>query len=497
MGNIRRQSVTGTIIIYIGALIGFVSTGLLLPKLFTTEQIGLVNILVAYAVIFAQFSSLGFNSATTRLFPYFRSKEKKHNGFLPLGLSINLVGFALGFSVFMAFSGFFTAQKADSSPLVVEYIYYVVPLFLCLMLFSFFDTYAKVLYNATIGLFLKEFVLRILVLADILLFVSGVIDFHQFILGYIISYAVPIILLVSYLIHTGNFSLKPVFGFMDKKLRQELFRVSLYGIFAGFMGVLTLNVDRIMVERLVNLGATGVYATCFFFGSVVALPARSITKISSAYLADAWKANDTKTISTIYSKSCITQLIVGGLIFAGLVVNLDNIFIILGDSFSQGRWVIVFIGFAYLIDMAAGVSANVLMTSTAYRYHTYILLFFLVLVVLSNVVFIPLYGIVGAALASMISKLIHDGIRVGFIYKKFHFFPFNRNNLITLLVMMGSIALASFIPVFENYLIDIFVRSSILVMIYVLAVYFLNLSEDINSRIDVYLRMAMKMLGRK
>ena len=73
MGEIQKQAIKGTIFNYLGIVLGFLYVGIFFPRLLTTEQIGLLSVLVAYATIAAQFSSLGFNAVTTRLFSYFRN----------------------------------------------------------------------------------------------------------------------------------------------------------------------------------------------------------------------------------------------------------------------------------------------------------------------------------------------------------------------------------------------------------------------------------------
>ncbi|PLW99339.1 MAG: hypothetical protein C0593_03430, partial [Marinilabiliales bacterium] len=129
MGTIRKQSIIGTIVIYFGVIIGFINTGILLPKLFSTSEIGLINVLVAYATIFAQFASLGFNNATTRLFPYFREKESKHNGFLGLGFGVITVGYIVCLIVFFGLHHIFIENGAEKSPLFRENINLIVPLY--------------------------------------------------------------------------------------------------------------------------------------------------------------------------------------------------------------------------------------------------------------------------------------------------------------------------------------------------------------------------------
>ncbi|HJN05985.1 MAG TPA: hypothetical protein QF480_05170, partial [Bacteroidales bacterium] len=92
MGIIKKQSISGTIYSYVGVVLGFITTGLLYPQIFTTEEIGLLRILVSYSLLFAQFAGLGINTVTIKLFPYFRNYERKHHGYLGLALLVSTVG---------------------------------------------------------------------------------------------------------------------------------------------------------------------------------------------------------------------------------------------------------------------------------------------------------------------------------------------------------------------------------------------------------------------
>ncbi|HNV96066.1 MAG TPA: polysaccharide biosynthesis protein, partial [Bacteroidales bacterium] len=72
MGIIRKQTILGTIYTYLGAGLGVFTNLILLAWFFTPEQIGLLNVLVAYSLLFSQLANLGFDNVTIRLFPYFR-----------------------------------------------------------------------------------------------------------------------------------------------------------------------------------------------------------------------------------------------------------------------------------------------------------------------------------------------------------------------------------------------------------------------------------------
>ncbi|MCK4664785.1 MAG: oligosaccharide flippase family protein [Bacteroidales bacterium] len=93
MGVIQKQSISGVIYSYIGVGLGFFITVILFTRFLSTEQIGLLRLLVSYSTIIAMFASLGINSVTIKLFPYFRNVEKKHHGYLGIALLVSLIGF--------------------------------------------------------------------------------------------------------------------------------------------------------------------------------------------------------------------------------------------------------------------------------------------------------------------------------------------------------------------------------------------------------------------
>ncbi|MDB5261400.1 MAG: hypothetical protein JWQ14_681, partial [Adhaeribacter sp.] len=69
MGIIKRQGIQNTIISYAGVVIGYVNTVLLLPWILDEEQVGLTRLLLTLAVLYAQFSALGFANAGVKFFP--------------------------------------------------------------------------------------------------------------------------------------------------------------------------------------------------------------------------------------------------------------------------------------------------------------------------------------------------------------------------------------------------------------------------------------------
>jgi len=484
LGVIKNQSISGIIFSYTGVVLGFVTTGLLYPLVFTTDEIGLFRILVSYSLLFAQFSALGINTVTVKLFPYFRDYQRKHHGYLGLALIISTIGLIVSISAFLFLKPIILDSNKTGSDLFSDYFYYIVPLIVFTLLFNVFDTYYRVLYNTVKGIVYKEVIQRILILVVIVLYYFDTIDFHKAVVLYTIALILPTVFLFLSLVFSNLFFIKLDTGFIDKKLARKMIDIGAFGILASFSGVLTATIDSIMVERMLNLSELGIYTITFFFGTLILVPLRTMGKISGVVIADAWRNNELKVIDIIYKKSSISLSILGLLLLIGIWANIDNVFHIIPLKYISGKYVILFIGIASLFDIALGISPHIIVNSNHYRYLSYFLLIFAGLLIVTNLILIPLLGIIGAALATLISKLIYNFIKFYFLYHKYRLQPFTSKMALLYFIGLTTYGISTFVPEMPNYLIDIIVRSIIILLLFITPVYYFKISDDINSKIN-------------
>jgi len=495
MGVIRKQSVWGTIITYLGAILGFITTGILFPRIFASEQIGLLTIIVSYATVLSTFSGLGINQVVGRFFPYFKNKEKNHNGFMFLLILVPLIGFIL-ISFFYPLIQNFFIKKSGEDYLLTNYIIYVIPFLFVILFFDVFDNYFKFLHNITLGSFSKEVLQRIIILLGAILFFFSIISFENFFNIYLLAFAVPLFVMIISLIYKKEFSIKPQTGYLSKKLRNSMISMGLFGIISSFAGIINTNIDKIMIERLMGLNNVGVYTIAFFFGVLIVMPSRPLIKISSAYISEAWRRKDIELIRKIYIKSSINQFIIGLLLLIGIWCNIHNIFKILPPEYYEGKWVILIIGLAYLSDMMIGTSANILVNSRFYKFVTYIIVVLVVVSIFLNIVLIPLWGLIGAAIATFISKLVTNSLFVITLQKKYKLFPFNYKHIIIAGIGLFVYFINYFLPVNENYIFDIIYRSGIITLVFVTLIYLTKVSEDLNETMKYILNYILKIRNR-
>ncbi len=484
MGKIKKQTIQGTFYSYLGVLLGFVISGLLMPRFFSTSQNGLINLIVAWAGLFGQFATLGFGNATGRLFSWFRDDKSNHHGFSALLLIVGMLGFALALIALLVFKNGIISSKDGEISILGDYFVFLIPLVFFTSFYLLFDVYFKMLYRTVVGTFLKEFLLRVFVMAALLLFSFGWVDFGGFVVAYVIANCLPALIMFGMLLFQGGLSIKPDWKFIKPEMAKTLISMSLFGVIVGFSNVLVLSVDRIMVEKLIGMDAAGIYAITFFFGTLVVIPARSLRKIAGTMLAEAWKNKDLKMIDDIYSKSIVNQLLVGTLIFIGVWSNIHNVFEILPKAYESGKWVIFFVALAGLVEMSSGVSEILVQTSAFYRFSALLNGLFLIFVVAFNFLFINLFGLVGAAIANVCAYFLSNIIRYSFIFNKLGLRPFRWTHFAVLLLGAGVYFLFELLPPFKPFLLDIVVRSSAISLVFMFFAYKLRLSEDVNHSIE-------------
>ncbi len=481
MGIIARQSIKGTIYTYSGAFLGFLNVAVLMQYFLAPEEVGLVNLLVAISVIFAQFSSLGFNQVTTRLFSYFRDKERKHNGFLFLAVSTAMAGYVLILIIFFLIKPYLISKNIENSPLFVEYILLLIPLIFFNLFFTIFDNYNKVLYNSTLGIFLKEIFARVLTLAGLVSYALNIISFNLLVFILVASQCLPTLVIVIYLIREGQFSLRPDFSMIDKKMKNQIIGVAAFGLLSNPGSVVGTNIDKYMVNNFMNLSYTGIYSIAYYFGTLIIMPSRALIKVSSAVLADAWKKNDIATIYRVYFKSCLNQFIVALILVLLLTLNINNILSFLKPEYGEGIMVIIIIAVANMAEMISGTSGILIQTSKYYPFITYLRIVITVILVGLQILLIPKYGINGAAWAFLITKVLNTVVKFLYIIYRFKMQPYNINFVYVILAGLGSFIAGYIFPQLDNYIIDLVIRSIIIVSVYGIFIVLLNTSDDVNG----------------
>jgi O-antigen/teichoic acid export membrane protein len=479
MGIIIKQSVRGAFWSYLGIAVGYINVGIIMPQFFDAAQIGLVQIFIAVSLIFSQFGTLGFTSVINRLFPRFRQPEKSHNGFLFLLLITAIVGFAITAAGFWILKPWIVESNIQKSPLLVDYLFLLMPLVFMRLLFNLLDNYNKVLYDAVTGTFWMEFMHKLVNLILIVMFAFGWIHFRQFFFGYVVSMSMPVFPLIVVLIRRKEFNLKPGFRFVDKSLAKELAVVMTFGFFNGLAGILLMNIDKVFVNQYLSLEEVGIFGVCALFATLIKVPFNALSKIAVGIIAEAWRRNDVSHIQEIYRKSALNQAIIGTLIFTGIMANLQNIFEILPPEYSRGKMVLVIYSAGMLVVTIIGMASVITETSRYFRFTTVFLTISVIMQAGLSMVLIPRFGITGAAVATSFTLFLHYGLQALLQWLAFGIVGINRSILTVMMTGLAVYGLSMLLP--RMALVpDIVLRSGMVTVVYMGIIIAFKVSDDLN-----------------
>ncbi|HLG35235.1 MAG TPA: polysaccharide biosynthesis C-terminal domain-containing protein, partial [Bacteroidia bacterium] len=247
--------------------------------------------------------------------------------------------------------------------------------------------------------------------------------------------------------------------------------------------------DVVMLGKFVPLSLVGIYAISAFIPTVIEAPLGALEKIGIASISQAWVKNDMKVIREIYFKSSKYLFLLGGLLFLGINLNIDSLFKLMPNAdFALGKNVVLIISIGTLINMATGINDSIIYTSEKYVYGTWMLIALFVIAVVNNLIFIPKFGIEGAALATALSAFIFNSMKYVFIWKFFHLQPLGKNTFLIFMNILLCWAAVYFIPHIQNEVADIIMRSLIITLIFGALTYLMKIVPEFHHVVFSLLR---------
>jgi O-antigen/teichoic acid export membrane protein len=481
MGIVIRQSIKTTAVSYIGFAIGYLNTLFLFSLVLTKEQIGLTRLLISVSFLFATFASLGAGNIPMRFFPYFKDESKQHDGILNFILSIGMIGFILFVIIFLIFKDAIFNIYSKNAPLLLDYFYYFIPFTFVIVVTTILESYLIVQQKPVIPAVVREILTRLLLMIGLTLIYFGFFTFSNFADSIIFYYVLGLLILILYTKIEKILFLKPNWQILKSPHLKEMLVFAGFVIMGNASATIIANIDSLMLSAYIGLGSAGIYTIAFFIAAVIEIPRRSISQVVIPIVSQANKNEDIPKLNEVYKKTSLNQLVVGGLIFLGIWCNIDNIFRLIpnGEIYAPGKWVVFYVGLSKLFDMAAGVNQEIVGTSKYYKVDLLFYIFLAVVAVISNLILIPKYGLTGAAMASAISIFLFNTIRFFFLLYVYKIQPFSLSTFKVLLIFFVSLFISYLMSPIQNFIIDIVIRSLIILLVFGGSVLLLNISEDV------------------
>lgn len=498
MGVVKSQAINNSIFNYIGQVIGYVNVIVLFPILLTQEEFGLTRLLASMAIIYAQLSSFGTQRVIIKFFPFFQAKEgADHHGFLSLVLFNTLLGFILVSATFWFLKDLIVDNQESQ---LFKSFYISVPLLSALTLLNWvFESYLKVLLKTSFTSFLNNILLKILWLGSALAYYYEYLNIEQFIWVYCSVHLMLVIAMVAYLGYLKQLSFKLNFYYYKWRLLKNIYRYGAYSILDNTNSALMNNLDKIMLGFLVmdDLRSVAVYTVASHLSGIVIIPSTSMNRILTPLISRHWKKKQREKIETIYRQSTIINLVLTGSLFVLVWTNIDGIMNLVDKDYASGIYAILFLMLSRLIGVSFGLNGDILLVSKHYWFNTVsggILIF---LMIIFNYLFIPIYGVIGAALGTLVARTLYNLIRHFFLYNKEKLNPFTIKNLHGLIILSIVLTIGSNIH-FKglHFLIEMILKGTIVAALLFFPLYYMKISKDLNLMFDNAISKLKRLLTR-
>jgi O-antigen/teichoic acid export membrane protein len=352
----------------------------------------------------------------------------------------------------------------------------------------------SVVYNL-----IKETGFRVLTTGFLVLLLFNVIHLTGFMYLYAFLYLIPTGAAVIYLYRTKQFTWHPKVSPVTKRLKGKMVTFSSFLFFTGLMTLVVRVCDTLFLAGQKSFAQAGLFVYALYFSQILDVPNRSITGGAVPVLVEYWRTKNLKGIASIYRKSAM-NLMIAGLALGGLIViNLPSVIRFFPDNFKVPILPTVILIIAQLINLATGLNAQIIHTSNRWRFDFISTMIYSVISLPLNFFFIRYMGIIGAAMATLVSSVFYNTYRWIFLYKNFKLQPFEWKNLELLLIATVLTALLYFIPPFPNMFsfdflnlaIDIALRSALFAGIFGVVVISRRYAEEVNA---LWIKLSKKPL---
>ena len=412
----------GAILLIIGSLVGklFIYLFRLLAARIGSSEYGILSLGITIISFVGILALLGFDRGVLRFVSFYKGKEdnKMIKSYISSSLKFGLLsgiifGALLFFGADLLAINFF---KKPELAIVLKIFAFAVPLYvLSEILISIMKAYRRV--NL------------IIITRNILEYASRVVVFFIFLLfgikltGAALSYGIAFLISTIAAFFIVN---KKIFNFTNKEknenVKKSLLSFSLPAMLNNIMEVLLISLDTIMIGYFMTSSDVGIYNAAYPNANLLGLlPGVLITMFAptiSELLAKE-KIEESKKIFNQVSRWIVyATLPILSFVF---LFSKEILSVLFGKEYVVGSLVLIVLSFGILFNVIALTARKSLEINKKTKVLFYYSIIALVMNFALNLVLIPKYGILGAAMASLVSFAIYSILCIYKCYKDITF----------------------------------------------------------------------------
>jgi O-antigen/teichoic acid export membrane protein len=446
------------------------------PYFLGKTYFGLTGYILSTANIIFPLMAFGVHNTLIKFFSQYKTEKEKGEFltfvlFLPILVLIPILIFGfLGYDLIASF-------EARKNPIIYDFVWQVPIIGLCMGYFEIFYAWVKAHMQSVFGSFIKEVLLRIFISVFLFAVYFQWISAVTFIYSLMLIYLAVMLVMFYYAMKVK----KIVFSLKFPANSKSIFTYSIFIILSGSIANMLLDIDKNMIAKYINIDNIAYYSVAIFIATVISVPSRAMHQITYPITAKLMTEGKHDELNDLYKKTSITLQVVGGLVFIGIVVNINQLYLLLPKSYSGGVFVVFVIGLSKYFDLILGNNNAIIFNSKYYKAVLFLGLLLAFLAITLNMIFIPIYEINGAAIATLISITLYSLAKLLFVVFKMKLYPFTNQTLVSFGILLACFFAFYYWEFPFHPIINILLKSILVAFIYMFLNYKLKVSEEINS----------------
>lgn len=374
------------------------------------HEYGIYNIAVSMAFVFSGIADFGLNAAMERFIAVFRKREDHGGvrGTLQIGIGITALG-ALGFGLTMLLLSPVLANRMFDEP-ELEMLFRLFALIVPIMALtdivgSIARGYKRMDYYAFAYDFVQPLVRVILIVIFAFVALDPVIA--SIIFG--VSYLAALVVLIR-LVNKQRRASTPV-----AEARRDTKDVTLFALpfwFATLMRKLRRNIESLLLGAFDSVTSVGVFSLAGSANMLGRISNLAISTSMRPVLAELFDSDDHDEMAQIYKTTTRWTLTLNLPIFVVMVVFAEPILALFGESYLVGTSAFVILASSELANAITGTCGAMVDMSGKGKMKVANKAVEIGLIIGANLLLIPPFGVVGAAVAALSSTIAINLIRI-------------------------------------------------------------------------------------
>jgi len=477
MGIVIKQSIKNTIVTFIGFAIGAINVLYMYPVFLGKDYLGLTNYVLSAANILYPILSFGIQNTLIKFFNENNKTEEDLSSYFSYMLLLPLLIIIPFFALFYAFYENIASYESVKNAIVYDFVWEIPLIALFIGYFEIFYAWLRAHMKSVFGSFVKEVFVRILVT----IFLFGVyfkfITLPQFIHSLVLVYGISLLVIIYYANKVKPIQLNKKFP----KNTKSIFVFTIFIILSASVANMLLDIDKYMINQFLKIENIAFYSLAVYLAMVISVPQRAMHQITYPITAKLMSENKWQELNELYKKSSVTLQVIGGLIYIGILVNIKQLYALLPDEgYDQGLFVVFTIGLSKYFDVILGNNNSIIFNSKYYKAVLVLGVLLVFVIVGLNLIFIPKYGIDGAALATLIAIGMYSLAKLLFVVFKMKLFPFTKNTIVSFIITLVLFLGFYFWEFPFHPIVNIGLKSAIISVLYLSLHYYFKVSSDIN-----------------